>query len=489
MIVKQKNALGITLIALIITIVVMLILAAVALIGTLGETGIIKNVIKIKEENQYKTAEEKVILAVNFSYGEDGKLNKQLLKESINQIVNIENQLQEVVFPLIIQVDGYEFEITELGEIIGKRKTDDEKPKEEIIIGQKVLEYPIITQTGVANCAKYTNFDNMIYYYDSSSSCTAIDALPEKVYDLDENTYYITDKITKESYYMQVDESAQECYMRVKKFSYNNENYVDEITFLDENKNIISKMDKEYQLFDGYVMIPKNTRWILYFSDVHSSLLTIAHTNRIYDIQIRNEPLISYENVYPILSATKAKIPETTQVSLTYFKTSVKKLYKIGNEEEWKEYKENEVIDVKIGEILYAKGIDKDGNETRIISNHTPKIAEDIIGELAYDGNDETCFKKIVSGTINCYMKVDESIIGKKVRIKQYIFNNGNWYSDIRFLNDKKEVISTIQRKSGTTDEQYVVPENTKWILFTAYGITGKDESYRSKIYTIEPVI
>ncbi len=57
---------------------------------------------------------------------------------------------------------------------------------------ETILEYPIITKTGVANI-KFTNPDNeddFYYALDLSKDCTAIDALDKAAYDGDETTYF-----------------------------------------------------------------------------------------------------------------------------------------------------------------------------------------------------------------------------------------------------------------------------------------------------------
>ena len=113
---------GITLIALVITIIVLLILAGVALASLSGENGLLTRVSKASEEDKYARAEEKVKLAVMASYDETGSLNKQLLKQNINEIEGLYEKVDEVVFDLKITVDGYDFIIKETGEVIRRRK-------------------------------------------------------------------------------------------------------------------------------------------------------------------------------------------------------------------------------------------------------------------------------------------------------------------------------------------------------------------------------
>lgn len=130
MIKKHTDTEGITLVALVITIIILLIVSGITIMTLTGNNGIISRGMQASEESKYGIAEEKVKLAVNSSYGNDGKLNENLLKENVNKIEGIEEQISEIKYPLIAKVDGYEFLITEVGNVSCKEKTEDEIGKE-----------------------------------------------------------------------------------------------------------------------------------------------------------------------------------------------------------------------------------------------------------------------------------------------------------------------------------------------------------------------
>ena len=71
---KTKKEKGITLIALVITIIVLLILAGVSIAMLTGENGILNQAQESKEQTEYKSAEEKVKLAIMGAKANDGQM-------------------------------------------------------------------------------------------------------------------------------------------------------------------------------------------------------------------------------------------------------------------------------------------------------------------------------------------------------------------------------------------------------------------------------
>lgn len=119
---------GITLIALVITIIVLLILAGISIAMLTGENGIFTKASIAEEQTKFKNAEEKVKLSVMASFDESKNLNKKMLKEHINSIEGIYQKVEEVIFDLRIEVDGYPFLITELGTVKSEKDADITAP-------------------------------------------------------------------------------------------------------------------------------------------------------------------------------------------------------------------------------------------------------------------------------------------------------------------------------------------------------------------------
>ena len=123
---KTRENKGITLVALVITIVILLILAGIS-IQAITNTGLFANAKKAAEESKYANAEEKVKMAVMASYDENASLNKDLLKDSLNKIDGINPKVEEITWDLKINVDDYEFTITEYGTVTCVGRKDQEK--------------------------------------------------------------------------------------------------------------------------------------------------------------------------------------------------------------------------------------------------------------------------------------------------------------------------------------------------------------------------
>ncbi len=123
---KEKSIKGITLVALVITIVILLILAGIS-IQAITNTGLFANAKRASEESKYANAEEKVKMAVMASYDENASLNKDLLKKSLNKIDGINPKVTEITWDLKVNVDGYEFTITEVGTVTCLGRKEQEK--------------------------------------------------------------------------------------------------------------------------------------------------------------------------------------------------------------------------------------------------------------------------------------------------------------------------------------------------------------------------
>ena len=123
---KEKSTNGITLVALVITIVILLILAGIS-IQAITNTGLFANARKAVEETKYANAEEKVKIAVMTSYDAGGTLNKEYLKDNLNKTEGINPKVTEVTWDLKVNVDGYEFTITEYGTVTCVGRKEQEK--------------------------------------------------------------------------------------------------------------------------------------------------------------------------------------------------------------------------------------------------------------------------------------------------------------------------------------------------------------------------
>ncbi len=123
---KQKNKKngGITLIALVITIIVLLILAGVTIATLTGDNGILTKAQEASEDTKRANAEEQVKLAVQASYGTDGKINMDTLNNELKKIEGltykgsaISDSNKITSLPDTVNVDGYDVTINGNGSV------------------------------------------------------------------------------------------------------------------------------------------------------------------------------------------------------------------------------------------------------------------------------------------------------------------------------------------------------------------------------------
>ena len=169
-------------------------------------------------------------------------------------------------------------------------------------------------------------------------------------------------------------------------------------------------------------------------------------------------------------------------------------MYKIDDDDEWKEYNENDTVYINNNQTIYArgswKGIQNYEFQTEILSY--TKIEE--LEQEAYDGNEETFVKMYYNDKIQVdstrYLSVDESIWNKKVKIKWWNWAYPEYYSTITFLDkDDKNIQEHIIYPGKIEYEDYIVPENTTrikyYVMFAAPGYAN-DTGF-GRFYEIQP--
>ena len=190
---------------------------------------------------------------------------------------------------------------------------------------------------------------------------------------------------------------------------------------------------------------------------------------RIYEIGEYAAPIFIETKNYPIIMETGIS-PGYSDVSIKYFSTSIRKLYKINNGE-WTDYSDKS-IRLEIGDTIEAKGIDANNIESDIVSL-TAVLRDDAIGSNAYDGNKTTYYKPPLSDVNFSKMKIDSSMIGKKIILESK--SNANLY---RFYDKDLNQIGNQLANASVL----IVPENAAWLYY------GEDRTAASaNLYEIYP--
>ena len=111
---KLKGRKGITLIALVITIIVLLILAGVSIAMLTGENGILNQAQEAKKQTEFKSAEEKVKLAIMGARANDGQITVAELKTEVGYQGG---SVTGDTFPVEVQMDGHTFTVDANGTV------------------------------------------------------------------------------------------------------------------------------------------------------------------------------------------------------------------------------------------------------------------------------------------------------------------------------------------------------------------------------------
>jgi hypothetical protein len=236
----------------------------------------------------------------------------------------------------------------------------------------------------------------------------------------------------------------------------------------------ISSVTKNGATSTDIYTIPVNTKWIRYDGYAGGQ----SYSKYIYEIYASNEPTFTITNVYMLLHADPAQVIRSPHqmVTISYFPTSVQKLYRIGTTGDWINYQDKAVL-LNLGETIYSKGIDEYGNETRIISSHTADIA-DALGPLAFDQNETTYYNKIA----NKLIQVDPSMQGKNVTVRWS--SSTSVTNKFTFLNESMQQISFVTKNGTVSSNTYVIPANTKWIRYDGYSGAASYATYIYEIYS-----
>ena len=305
---QTKNEIGITLVALVITIIILLILAGVG-ITALTQTELFEKANQSKNIMENAQNSENIILASyekiinemkSLSSSRDGEIsNSNIIKKvmidlkqegsnlEINLKLDTSKSMENAIAALIVDSKlhkGYNLEdinnnniqienvkpnteynmyfiiVDENGDIL---KTENKKYKtSESEYTWKLLEYPLLTTSGMKNMKYSDQFGNIIEYKKdiSQGNCTASDSLPKEAWDDNKSTY-----VTTGTYYFEISED-----MIGKIFSWNQSPISYKTSgfwFLDSTKKEIS--EKFGWDVSGTIVVQENTKYIKYYTNGH----------------------------------------------------------------------------------------------------------------------------------------------------------------------------------------------------------------------------
>lgn len=275
------------------------------------------------------------------------------------------------------------------------------------------------------------------------------DTIPGKWYDNNESTSANT---SKTKVYFSVAESLWGSYIKMK---FANHFGGPTFTYYDEDNNVISTFvpPSDYNHYDK-IYIPENTKKI----SIH---WTGQYVASIYEINYFADPEISNQKFYPKLTEYGMK-EGYNLIDISFNKISVKKLYKI-NDGEWLEY--TGPIRLEIGQTVYAKGIDKYGNDSTIVS-YICTLPANTIPYNWYDGDDST---NTHTSQNLVYFDISNELRNKYFRMR---FDNRFGGPTIHYYD--KDGVEISNTKPSTNDythiDKFLIPQDTSRIAINWTG-------------------
>ena len=238
--------------------------------------------------------------------------------------------------------------------------------------------------------------------------------------------------------------------------------YGERINFKTNGNDTVKFFDKQGTEMTVYTTTVTGSGWHEVTVPQASKYMTFT-SNYVYEVRPKFEPTIKLLDIsdrYPLITNKKVNDVKEGLVSVTYNHLSVRKLYSFDNKT-WKDYDGN--IIVSLGETLYVKGIDKDGNDTDTVIYKMEK-EKDVLQPAAFDNDSDT---KVNANLQKAY--ISESMLGGILDI----YNLKTGY--VRFFDENNKQISQVNTVIGWT--KVGVPTNAKYL-----AITG------TELYEVDPI-
>ena len=285
-------------------------------------------------------------------------------------------------------------------------------------------------------------------------------AMPLVAYDGNYSTGYKTSGM-----YMFLDSSMENQNIRVRLASHDNSGTV-VIYFLNESGTTISSTTyKTTSTYYTTLTVPVGARKIY---------ITTQQNSNIYEIETYNFPTITATQYLPEITRTKIENGYST-VTINYFYTSVQRLYSFDGIN-WQNY-QDKPIRVEVGQTIYAKGVDKYGNDTILTPTYTAALRSDAVPPAGYDKNYSVGYR-----VTNTYMTINSNMQEQNIRIRMTSHWNGGIVV-VRFLDANGVALS------ANTYNTYNTFYATLKVPSGAQKLYINMNTINATIYEIEPYI
>ena len=284
-------------------------------------------------------------------------------------------------------------------------------------------------------------------------------AITEQAYDGSLSTYDNSGKISQGYKYMVVDQSVIGLTVEA-----NLGWYYAQILLLDENEDILYQSDipgvSSGKKTVNFEILDKTKYLVLYCSGPGDGAL-------LYEIEIKNKPQINViQKTYPELTSSGINKPNMKVTLSIDNENLVNKVLYSKDNMSWQEY-DGEVIQLAVGETIYAKNKLKNGEESGVVTQKC-ELDSRAITEKAYDGSSTTYDNsgKIAQGYK--YMAVNQSAIGLTLQA-----DLGWYYAQILLLDENEDILyqSDIPGvSSGKKTVNFEILDKTKYLVLYCSG-------------------
>ena len=217
----------------------------------------------------------------------------------------------------------------------------------------------------------------------------------------------------------------------------------EKIEFLDGNDNIL--LSKSGINKSQIIEIPENTYRIRFTGG--GSGYSKA---RIREVLPSFNPVVNEQNYYPTIRQTGIT-NYYIEAKISYLSYFAKKLYSLDNGSTWLDY--SGILKVKTGDIIMAKAIDKDGNETEV-STYTVKGLTDNLDDKAFDKDQTT---SVILSSKKTKSFILDGVDNEVLRI--YTTGTVNVGAYIKFYDKDNQELSTVTLNTDLTT--LVIPEGS----------------------------
>ena len=235
------------------------------------------------------------------------------------------------------------------------------------------------------------------------------------------------------------------------------------------------------------VAIPNGTKYVIFELITGSSSYGKLYS-RLYEIFPHAKAHLKEQKHYPTLTEYGVE-QGYNEITVSYFPTSVQRLYSLNNGETWEEYQDKPIRVVAQGTLL-VKGIDEFGKESEVVK-YTATLPSDALGTIAYDGNTKNYISSPSTvSTLKQKIYIDETLWGHSFdmvsEVTKVLTGNGNM--SVKCYNEQNQVLSTVNFSTpAITTTEIAIPNKTQYVIFELITGSSSYGNRYSRLYEIFP--